>query len=83
MFGARRRRSTAGRKELVKLKIEISIGNDACSTPEQVAEVLATTIQVLGIHTTFESLMRYGYERRIRDINGNTVGKYWIDDLED
>jgi hypothetical protein len=55
-------------------KLTIELGNEAMQTPEDVAEALQAVAREL--ERLSGSWPRAGAEGKIRDVNGNTVGKW-------
>jgi len=60
----------------MKFSLEIELGNDAMSTPDDVAYLLGVVAEQLDAVDAFGP----GDEGRTRDVNGNTVGRWEVVD---
>jgi len=58
----------------MKFTLEIELGNDAMTTPDDVAYLLGVVAEQLDAVDAF----RAGDEGRTRDVNGNTVGRWQV-----
>lgn len=67
----------------MKFTLEIELGNEAMQTPFDVGKALVNVGLLLNSHEagsfkTFEELDAYDRKGSIRDVNGNTVGKWEV-----
>ena len=58
----------------MKFKLEIELGNDAMQTYEDVVSSLIACQQTVAEYRK----LHVGDARKVRDINGNTVGKWEV-----
>jgi len=63
----------------MKLKLEIELGNDAMTTPLDVLEAVGRS---LDNRISDDEPLTTGLRNIIRDVNGNTVGSWYIIDLQ-
>lgn len=61
---------------MTAFKLRIGLGGEAMETPEHVADALRDLADLLDGFATFS-------DGSIRDLNGNTVGRYELDDEGD
>lgn len=67
----REMREQSRKRERMKFILEIELGNDAMQTPEDIAYAIDAI-------NTWPLRFTPGQEEPVRDINGNTVGKWQI-----
>lgn len=60
-------------------KLEIDLGDAAMKTPDDVARALRQVADTLDTEGGRAPVEGYSLDGRIRDLNGNTVGKWFLD----
>lgn len=65
-------------REAMKFILEIELGNDAMRTGNEVGEKLQLISRILGDSRVFGGPLTPIEPQGIRDLNGNTVGKWEV-----